>query len=188
MATINNVQEDESRTTALKRQVQTFAATVECLTKQNHDLEEQIHQRNATLNTQEEDPEGTSAERRNQERLEGNDARSRQERLDTSCSSVTDTTPPHIVVKMQMMKERMDFMMNTLRGRVSSDLDDLVHQTDSPFTTSITSFPLPPKFCMLQVESYDESNDPLNHLESFKTQCTFKEWQTRSFAGPSPLR
>ena len=68
-----------------------------------------------------------------------------------------------------MMKERMDFMMNALRGRVSSDLDDLVHQTDSPFTASITSFLLPPKFCMLQVESYDESKDPLNNLESFKT-------------------
>ena len=74
-----------------------------------------------------------------------------------------------MVIKMQMMKERMDFMMNTLRGRVSSDLDDLVHQSDSPFTASITSFPCPPKFCMPQVESYDGSKDPLNHLESFKT-------------------
>ena len=169
MATINNVQEDEPRTNALERQVQTLAVTVKRLTKQNHDLEEQVHQRNAALNTQEEDQEGISAERRNQERLEGNTAPSRQERLNTSRSSVTDTTPPHIVVKMQMMKERMDFMMNALRGRVSSDLDDLVHQTDSPFTASITSFPIPPKFCMLQVESYDESKDPLNHLESFKT-------------------
>ena len=44
--------------------------------------------------------------------------------------SVTDTAPPHIVVEMQMMKERMDFMMNTLKGRVSNDLDDLVHWTD----------------------------------------------------------
>ena len=169
MATINNVQKDELHTTALERQVQTLVATVECLTKRNHDLEEQVHQRNAALNTQEEDQEGTSVERRNQEKLEGNNAPSRQERLDTSRSSVTDTTPPHIVVKMQMMKERMDFMMNAFKGWVSSDLDDLVHQTDSPFTASITSFPLPPKFCMLQVESYDKSKDPLNHLESFKT-------------------
>ena len=66
------------------------------------------------------------------------------------------------------MKEWMDFKMNTLRGRVFSDLDDLVHRTDSPFTTFVTSFPLPPKFCMPQVESYDGSKDPLDHLESFK--------------------
>ena len=67
------------------------------------------------------------------------------------------------------MKERMDFMMNTLRGRVSSDLDDLVHRTDSPFTTSVNSFPLPQKFRMLQIESYDGAKDLIDHLESFKT-------------------
>ena len=77
--------------------------------------------------------------------------------------------PPRIVAEMQVMKERMGLMMNTLRGRVSSDLDDLVHRIDSPFTTSINSFPLPPKFHMLQVEDYVRNKDPLDHFESFKT-------------------
>ena len=67
------------------------------------------------------------------------------------------------------MKKQMDFMMNTLRGRVSSDLDKLVHRTDSPFIASVTSCPLPPKFHMPQAEAYDGSKDPLDHLESFKT-------------------
>ena len=67
------------------------------------------------------------------------------------------------------MRERMDLMMNTPRGRVLSNLDDLVHQTDSPFTISINSFPLPLKFQMPQVENYDGNKDPLDHLESFKT-------------------
>ena len=40
MVTINNVQGDEPRTTALERQVQTLGIAVELLTKQNHDLEE----------------------------------------------------------------------------------------------------------------------------------------------------
>ncbi|XP_050290461.1 uncharacterized protein LOC126728717 [Quercus robur] len=70
---------------------------------------------------------------------------------------------------MQMMKERMNFMMNALKGRVSTNLDDLVHRTNSPFTMSVTSFSLPPKFHMPQVENYDRSKDPLDHLESFKT-------------------
>ena len=52
---------------------------------------------------------------------------------------------------------------------MSSDLDDLVHQTDSPFTTSVNSFPLPQKFHMPQIESYNEVKDPLDHLETFKT-------------------
>ena len=82
--------------------------------------------------------------------------------------------PPHIVTEMQMMKEWMDFMMSALRGWVFSDLDDLVHQTDSPFTAPVTSFPLPPKFHMPQVENYDGSKDPLDHLESFKTLMHFQ--------------
>ena len=59
--------------------------------------------------------------------------------------------------------------MNALRGQMSSDLDKLVHWTNLPFTTPDTSFPLLPKFCMPQVEAYDGSKDPSNHLESFKT-------------------
>ena len=122
MATINNAQGDELSTTTFERQVQTLAAIVECLTKQNHDLEEQACQRNAALNTQEEDQEGTNAERRNQERPKGSNAPSRQERLDTSRSSVTDTAPPHIVAEMQMMKEWMNFMMNAFRDRCLATL------------------------------------------------------------------
>ena len=74
-----------------------------------------------------------------------------------------------MVPEMQMMKDRMDFMMNTLKGRMFSDLDEVIHQTNSPFIASVTSFPIPLKFGMPQVEPYDESKDPLNHLESFKT-------------------
>ena len=74
-----------------------------------------------------------------------------------------------MVAEMQMMKERIDFIMNSLKRRVSSDLNELVHRTDSPFTALITPFPIPPKFRMPQVEAYDGSKDPLDHLESFKT-------------------
>ena len=140
MATNTNNQGDEPCTTTLERQVQTLAVVMECLTKQNHDLEEQRRQKNAVMNTQEEDQEGTSAERWNQEGPEGSNAPSRPERQDTSQPFITDTVSPHIVAEMQMMKERMDFMMNALKGRVFSDLDDLVH---SPFIASVTLFPLP---------------------------------------------
>ena len=61
------------------------------------------------------------------------------------------------------------FMMSALRRQVSSDLNELVHRTNSPFMASVTSFPFPPKFRIKQVESYDRSKNPLDHLESFKT-------------------
>ena len=67
------------------------------------------------------------------------------------------------------MKEQMEVMMSALKGRVSNDLDDLVNITNSLFNTSINSFPLPQKFRMPQIESYNGVKDPLDHLETFKT-------------------
>ena len=83
--------------------------------------------------------------------------------------SVIDTAPPYIIAKMQMMKELMDLMMNALKGWVSNGLDDLIHRTDSLFTTFVNSFPLLQKFHKPQIENYDETKNPLDHLETFKT-------------------
>ena len=84
----------------------------------------------------------------------------------------------------------MDIMMNALKGWVSSDLDNLVHQTDSLFTASVNSFPLPPKFHMPQVENYDGNKDLLDHLESLKTlmhlQGVLNEIMCRAF--PTTLK
>ena len=80
MGTTNNFQGDKSlRFTELERQVQTLMAAVEHLTKQNHDLEEQLRQRDAWHNVQEENQEDSS-EQREQERPEGSNAPSRPER------------------------------------------------------------------------------------------------------------
>lgn len=86
---------------------------------------------------------------------------------------------------MQMLKEKMDMIMNAMRGWVSTSLDELVHRMDSPFIAQVTSIPLPMKFLMPQVEAYDRSRDPFYHLESFKPSCTYKEFLTKYCAGPS---
>ena len=79
MATNNNIQGDEPpRSTTLERQVQTLITAVERLTKQNHDLEEQLRQRDAGHNVQEDNQENNS-ERREPERPEGSNALSRPE-------------------------------------------------------------------------------------------------------------
>lgn len=49
---------------------------------------------------------------------------------------------------MQVIKEKMDMLMNAMRGQVSTNLNELVHQTDSPFTAQAISFLLPAKFQM----------------------------------------
>ena len=79
MATTNDVQEEEAPTTALERQVRTLAVAVECLSKQNHNLEEQLNQKNAAPNNQGADQEGTSADRRNQEGPQASNAPSKPE-------------------------------------------------------------------------------------------------------------
>ena len=96
MATTTNCQSDEPRIAALKRQVQTHAVVVEHPTKQNHDLEKQLCQKNIGLNTQEEDQKGISAERKDQEG---------PERQDTNRLSTADIAPPHIVTEIQMIKD-----------------------------------------------------------------------------------
>ena len=68
MANTSDVQGDEpQRPTALERQVQTLATAVERLTKRNHDLEEQLRQKNPGHNGQEEN-QGDSFERRGPEK------------------------------------------------------------------------------------------------------------------------
>ena len=80
-----------------------------------------------------------------------------------------DVTPPLVFAEIQAMKEQMKVMMNALKGRVSSDLDNLVNRTDSLFIAAVNSFPLPHKFRMPHIDSYDGVKDPLDRLETFKT-------------------
>ena len=116
MATTNNGQGDEPpRSTALERQIQTLMAAAERLMKQNHDLEEQLCQRDVRHNIQEEN-QGDSSERGRPERPEGSNEPSRPEWRNLSMPSLMDTAPPPIFAKMQAMKEQMEVMMNALKG------------------------------------------------------------------------
>ena len=78
MATTKNVQEDEPRLTALEKQVQILTEAIECLTKQNQVLEEQLHQK-TRHDIPEEGLEDTSAEQRDREGPEGSNALSKLE-------------------------------------------------------------------------------------------------------------
>ena len=52
--------------------------------------------------------------------------------------------------------------------RRENPVEDLVHRTDSPFTASINCHPLPPKFKMPSLDSYDGTRDPFDHVTTFK--------------------
>ena len=68
---------------------------------------------------------------------------------------------------MDQMRKAMDEMKENMRR--ANLVDDLIHRTDSPFTASINSHPLPPKFKMPSLDSYDGTRDPCDHIVTFKT-------------------
>ena len=65
------------------------------------------------------------------------------------------------------MTKAMDEMRENMRR--ANSVDDLVHRTDSPFTSFINSHPLPHKFKMPSLDSYDGTRDPCDHIATFKT-------------------
>ena len=75
-------------------------------------------------------------------------------------------------------------------GQDGENLDGMIRRMDSPFTTEVLNCSLPLKFCLPQLESYDSSKDPLDHIESFKIlmllQITPDEVLCRAF--PTTLK
>ena len=61
-------------------------------------------------------------------------------------------------------------MKEAVKGRAPVSMDALVQQTESPFTAGVLYFPLLMKFKMPQIEAFDGTKDPVNHLNTYKTQ------------------
>ena len=68
---------------------------------------------------------------------------------------------------MDQMRKVMDEMRENIRR--ANPVDDLVHQTDSPFVPFINSHPLPSKFQMPSLDSYDGTHNPCDYIATFKT-------------------
>ena len=73
---------------------------------------------------------------------------------------------PHLEKEMDQMKKAMEEMTDSMRR--ANHVDDLVHRIDFPFTASIMSLPLPSKFKMPTLDSYDGTRDPCDHITTFK--------------------
>ena len=94
----------------------------------------------------------------------------------------------HLEREMDQMRKVMDEMRENMRR--ANPVEDLVHRTNSPFTASINGHPLPPKFKMPSLDSYDGTHDPFNHIATFKTtmhlQRVLDEIMCRAF--PTTLK
>ncbi|XP_075674869.1 uncharacterized protein LOC142644069 [Castanea sativa] len=88
------------------------------------------------------------------------------------------------------MRNEVDELKSAMKDKGRENLDGIILRTDSPFTNEVLNRPLPPKLCLPQLESYDGSKDPLDHIESFKTlmllQMTLDEVMCRAL--PTTLK
>ena len=71
------------------------------------------------------------------------------------------------------MRKATDEMRENMRK--ANPIEYLVHRTNSPFTASINGHPLPPKFKMPSLDSYDGTRDPFDHIATFKTMMHLQE-------------
>ena len=52
-----------------------------------------------------------------------------------------------------------------------------MQQTESPFIAGVLHFPLPAKFRMSQIETFDKTKDPIDHLNTYKNQMELHGYQ-----------
>ena len=68
------------------------------------------------------------------------------------------------------IQQELSHMKEVVKGRAPDSMDTLVQQTESPFTAEVLHFPLSAKFRMPQIEAFDGTKDPVDHLNTYKNQ------------------
>ena len=68
------------------------------------------------------------------------------------------------------IQQEISHMKVAVKGRTPASMDALVQQTESPFTVGVLHFPLPAKFRMPQIKTFEGTKDPINHLNTYKNQ------------------
>jgi hypothetical protein len=63
---------------------------------------------------------------------------------------------------------KLDGVMEALNRKTLTAVGELVQMMNVPFSPRIMGFPLPPKFKMPQLEIFDGTKDPLDHLKTYK--------------------
>ena len=141
--------------TSSAQHVQSMAAAMAELTCQNQELRMEINLRRQAR----------------EEREGGGQTQSHDDRENVEIGSqlrgTTSQTAPHLSEEMDRMKRVMEEMKENMRR--ANPIKDLVHRIDSPFMASINGHPLPPKFKMPSLDSYDGTRDPFDHIATFKT-------------------
>ena len=62
--------------------------------------------------------------------------------------------------ELRNIRKEMDKLKKAIKDKGRENSDGMIRRTDSPFTTEVLNRPLPLKFRLPQLESYDGSKDP----------------------------
>ena len=68
------------------------------------------------------------------------------------------------------IQQEISHMKVAVKSRTPVSMDALVQQTESPFTAGVLHFPLLIKFRMPQIETFEGTKDPIDHLNTYKNQ------------------
>ena len=79
--------------------------------------------------------------------------------------------------RFRNLQQELSRVKEVVKGRAPDTMDTLVQQTESPFTAEVLHFPLPAKFRMPQVETFDGAKDPVDHLNTYKNQMELHGYQ-----------
>ena len=79
--------------------------------------------------------------------------------------------------RFRNLQQELSRVKKVVKGRAPDTMDTLVQQTESPFTAEVLHFPLPAKFRMPQVETFDGVKDPVDHLNTYKNQMELHGYQ-----------
>ena len=131
--------ESNQDSAALAHQIQALVATVEELTKQNQEMKLGLQQKEHQSKGNPKD-EGDSHRRSD---------RRRPTSLDEQNSDL-----------LHEMRREMDKLRSAIKEKTNQSLDRLVRATNSPFTTAVLECPVPSKFQLPQLESFDGLKDP----------------------------
>ena len=68
-------------------------------------------------------------------------------------------------------------MKEVVKSQAPVSMDALVQQTESLFIAGVLHFPLPVRFRMPQIETFNGTKDPINHLNTYKNQMELHGYQ-----------
>ena len=70
---------------------------------------------------------------------------------------------------LREMRREMDELSSVIKEKTYRNLDGMVRRTDLPFTMRVLECPMPSKFHLPQLKSFNDLKDLLDHITTLKT-------------------